>query len=430
MTAMFGIPRQEIITAVKPLLSGIESRKTEGLQFILIAFARAVWSRLAEPGDSLAGWMCASLGPVLALQAVVENASVDRVLAMAVAQSEHPGVEESDSQFSSSRLRDALSKSLPNWRARLNSKLTISDLMTAQRLEVSLIFPECDRWPTGLNDLGRHAPLGLWIRGLHSVLNTKRLAVVGARASSSYGEQVTSELVQGISRYGVATVSGGAYGIDAVAHRTALSEGSQTIAVLAGGIDRIYPSGNERLFRAITQSGMLCSEVAPGAAPTKWRFLQRNRLIAALAEATVVCEAGQRSGSLNTAGHAATLGRPLGAIPGPVFSASSAGCHRLLREYDAVCIRNAADALELMPGGLTQSQSAAERSQASGESAALRRVLDALPLRAARAVDVIAVSAGMSLEDVEDALAELELLGAVIHAAAGWKRATDRARSE
>ena len=146
---------------------------------------------------------------------------------------------------------------------------------------------------------------------------------------------------------GAVIVSGGAYGIDGAAHRAALGVGGATVALLAGGVDRAYPQGHQQLLRTIAASGAVVSEVPCGTAPTKWRFLSRNRIIAALSDATVVIEAGWRSGSLNTAGHAAALGRPLGAVPGPVTSAASAGCHRLLREYDARCVTTAAEVREL-----------------------------------------------------------------------------------
>ena len=156
------------------------------------------------------------------------------------------------------------------------------------------------------------------------------------------------ELSADLAGHGVSVVSGAAYGIDGAAHRAALTAGGTTIALLAGGADRPYPAGHGELIERIAASGAVVSEAPCGTTPTKWRFLQRNRLIAALSDATVVVEAGWRSGSLNTAAHAAALSRPLGAVPGPVTSAASAGCHRLLREFDARCVTNSADALELL----------------------------------------------------------------------------------
>jgi DNA processing protein len=192
------------------------------------------------------------------------------------------------------------------------------------------------------------------------------------------------------------------------------------VAVLAGGLDRFYPSGHEQLLKRIAAEGAVLAELPCGFAPTKWRFLQRNRLIAAASRATVVLEAGARSGSLNTAGHAAALGRPLGAVPGSVYSATSAGCHRLLREYDAVCVRDAADMAELVadPEGsvtLDGLEAAADPME--------RRVLDALGARSRSTAD-IARRAGLGVVDTAGVLGLLALEGAAEQVGDGaWRRA-------
>ena len=165
---------------------------------------------------------------------------------------------------------------------------------------------------------------------------------------TNYGEHVTIELVGGLVDRGFAIAAGGAYGIEGTAHRAALANGGKTIAVLAGGVDRFYPSGHETLLTRVVERGAVVSEVAPGTAPTKWRFLQRNRILAALGRTTVVVEAGWRSGSLNTAGHAAALGRPVGAFPGSVTSSASAGAHRLIRESGATLVTDAGDVAALV----------------------------------------------------------------------------------
>ena len=177
-----------------------------------------------------------------------------------------------------------------------------------------------------LGDLEAHAPFALWVRGDPRRLAAldRSIALVGARAATGYGEHVTIEAASGLVDRGFAIVSGAAYGIDGAAHRAALASQGTTVAVLAGGLDRFYPSGHEQLLGRIADRGVVVAEVPPAPTPTKWRFLLRNRLIAALSGATVVVEAGWRSGSLNTAGHAATLGRPLGAVPGPGDAAPQA----------------------------------------------------------------------------------------------------------
>lgn len=198
-------------------------------------------------------------------------------------------------------------------------------------------------YPQSLYDL-RVPPFALFYRGDISLLHaTRRVAIVGARAATSYGEHATTSLVSALP-HSTLVVSGAAYGIDGAAHRTALSVGLPTVAFLAGGVDRPYPAGHADLISRIP---LVVSEVPVGSSPTKWRFLSRNRLIAALGQTTVVVEAGHRSGSINTAAHAESLRRPLGAVPGPITSVASAGCHRLMKEYGAACITTSADIVEL-----------------------------------------------------------------------------------
>ena len=213
-------------------------------------------------------------------------------------------------------------------------------------------------------------------------------------------------------------VSGGAYGIDGAAHRAALGAGGATAAYLAGGVDRAYPIGHQQLFDRIRQAGAVLSEVPCGSAPTKWRFLARNRLIAAASMAPVVIQAGWRSGTLNTAGHAASLGRPLGAVPGPVTSAASAGCHRLLREFDAVCVTNAQDVRELW--GETHASATAPSPGADHDRT---RLLDAISTRTPREPADIARRSGLSVERVRSLLGLMTLEGAVGQRDGGWVRA-------
>ncbi|MCW2734420.1 MAG: smf, partial [Mycobacterium sp.] len=186
--------------------------------------------------------------------------------------------------------------------------------------------PACDR-PTG------HPPMALWVIGEDSLADVaeRSCSIVGTRASSSYGEHQAADLAAGLAERDVAVVSGGAFGIDGVAHRAALAAEGLTVAVLAGGVDVPYPSAHAAMLRRIGERGLLVSEYPPGVRPARHRFLTRNRLVAALSGATVVVEAGLRSGAANTASWAEALGRPVCAYPGPVTSAASAGCHVLIR---------------------------------------------------------------------------------------------------
>lgn len=308
------------------------------------AFARAAWTTLIEPGDRVAGRLIDTCGPERALQFIIDRFSAREIIRECELVDEFQDGQES--------FEEDLAEGLHRWIPRLNSSDALNAVHHAAQLGAFLLTPEQSGWPAGVNDLGFHKPVALWCRGQHSALGgfENSIAVVGARASTGYGEHVTMETVSALAERGVAIVSGAAYGIDGMAHRSALAAGGTTMAFLAGGVDRFYPSGHDALLGRIIESGLILSELPCGFAPTKWRFLLRNRLIAASTQATVVMEAGWRSGSLNTANHAASLNRPLGAVPGPVTSASSAGCHRLLREYDAVCVTTASEMLELLPG--------------------------------------------------------------------------------
>lgn len=380
--------------------------------------ARVVWARLAEPGDAVAGALVAALGALPALDLLASGrgaGACERALA--------------DAGFAEPELRPGrLSAAIGRWLPRLDRAATLGDLEHALRAGMTIVVPGDDAWPAALDDLGAHAPHALWVRGRGELLADRSLAVVGARACTGYGSHVTAELTGEACDGGYAIVSGAAYGIDAVAHRTALAAGAPTVAVLAGGADRAYPAAHGELLDRIAWHGAVCSELVPGSAPTRWRFLQRNRVIAALARAVLVTEAGVRSGTLNTAGHGAELGRALGAVPGPITSAASAGCHRLIREYGAALITNRAELLELLgasealplAGEFGVGGAGAEDGAAGGRAPALHlRVLDALPLRGGRSRSDAARLAGVSEQEAAEVLAELEVLGFVASRDAG-----------
>ncbi len=271
------------------------------------ALARAIWSLITEPNDGEAGALVSKLGADEAL----------RVMTGEVGKAE---------DFDLTVLRERAVH-------RLNAGAVERMFRDAVRHRAELVTPEHPHWPTRVNDLGDHAPFALWVRGNSEILTDElTTSIVGARAATGYGEHVTMEFSAGLVDRGHTIASGAAYGIDGMAHRAALASRGRTIAYLAGGVDRFYPSGHDALLTRVVEHGAVVSEVPCGTAPTRWRFLARNRLIAANSRATVVVEAGWRSGSLNTATHASDLGRPVGAAPGPVTSAASAGCHRLIRE--------------------------------------------------------------------------------------------------
>jgi DNA processing protein len=209
------------------------------------------------------------------------------------------------------------------------------------------ITPDSLNWPVALNELAA-IPIGLVVKGDVAALSQRSLAIVGTRNPTAYGVRIAGDFAAGFVDREWNIISGGAYGIDSAAHKGALIAEGQTVAVLATGIDVAYPAGNMRLFAEISENGALVSEVLPGAYAIPVRFLNRNRIIAALSQATLVVEAAFRSGSLRTARDAAELLRPVMAIPGPINAPTSEGCHRLIGERAAEIVTSVSDAIELI----------------------------------------------------------------------------------
>ena len=229
-------------------------------------------------------------------------------------------------------------------------KADLSDLKNELNDSGAIFITPLDSdWPVVLNDL-HCPPIGLVIKGERNVLNDldKSISIVGSRKPTSYGHQIAKTLAMQAARRDLVVVSGGAYGIDTAAHIGALAAGGKTLCVLAGGVNRLYPNDNKKLFDHISTSGLLISEVMPNVASKPYRFLIRNRLIAALSKATVVVEAEFVSGSIRTARDAAEIFRPVFAIPGEVTSALSEGCHRLIAERIADIATNLDEILEII----------------------------------------------------------------------------------
>lgn len=284
--------------------------------------ARVMLAMGSEPGDSMTGRLLRKIGAT----ATVDLATSSRGVR---------GVDRVERELWQRRVA-----------SRLSAPLTRSILADGERLGLRVLIPGDDAWPVALADLGDHAPFALWTKGDATLLSASirdRVTLTGARAATGYGDHAATELAFGLVQGRRQIVSGGAYGIDAAAHRAALAAHAPTIAVIPGGLDRLYPTGNQDLLERVGKSGLLVSELPPRTAPTRWRFLQRNRVLAALSGAVVIVEAGYRSGSLNAASQAAALGRPVGAVPGPVTSPASAGCHRLIRDGIAGIVTDVSD---------------------------------------------------------------------------------------
>ncbi|MFY9919865.1 MAG: DNA-processing protein DprA [Mycobacterium sp.] len=342
----------------------------------------------------------------------------------------HIGPVEAAARIKSGRVDEGLAR---RTEARREIDCAEKDLEVLARRDGRLITADDDEWPllsfvafANVDHRQRpqaHPPLALWVVGSARIddMAERAAAIVGTRACTAYGQHVAADLAAGLVERDVTVVSGGAYGIGGAAHRASLATDGFTVAVLAGGIDVPYPAGHAALLHRIGQEGVIVSEYPPGVRPARHRFLTRNRLVAALSGATVVVEAGARSGAANTAAWARALGRGLCAVPGPVTSSASVGCHALLRS-DAHLVTCAADVVEIMGrvGELAPDEPRPD-SPLDGLGEAEQRVYDALPARGRRTTDQIAVASGLPPAQVLGPLSMLEVQGLVIRQEGYWK---------
>lgn len=417
--------------------------------------AVAALLRIGEPGDGLLKGLVDAIGPVAVLEIVLAvaagaSSSAEAVAGLAAVVDEVPG-------------SGQLAAAIDRWAVRGADGAGPRDLEAIDLLGGRLVIPDDEEWPAALSDLGPSAPLGLWVRGkprLDQVL-TRAIAIVGARAASNYGTKCASDLAWDLAARAVTVVSGGAFGIDAAAHRAAIAREAPTVAFMAGGVDRFYPAANTELFQQILETGAIVSETAPGMTPMRHRFLLRNRLIAASAQATVIVEAGWRSGALNTARHALELSRQVAAFPGSVYSASSTGTHRLIRNHEAELVTSSDDVIALLEddspalfdtparfgsaGGDGAGSDGTGGAGAGGDgtgaeqtgTGAVRSSLDDLGerekiclnvLATTKSLDVgtVAARAGLTVPEVLSALAALELLGRAARRDTGWVKLRPR----
>lgn len=339
-------------------------------------------------------------------------------------------------QMSRDKFGKALATRRLRWNRRMERTLNAEAHMAAT-CGAWLVTPADPLWPPQLNDLGPARPYGLWCRGdsrhLLDLASAPSVALVGSRDPSIYGTEATTHLAAELARRGYTVISGGAMGIDIAAHRAALTQqGSDlpTIAFMAGGLDRLYPAQNSDALNMIVDHGLIMSEVSVGNTPTRWRFLERNRLIAALARHTIVVEARWRSGALNTARHAMEIGRTLWAVPGQINSPNSVGTNRLLRDGLAQTLTEAADILEYdAAAGFelgTEHESEWDRAASSSALDELTerqgRVWDDLSPRSYRGVDEIAAALGLSARDVMADLFHLGRCGLAESSGTSWRK--------
>ncbi len=362
--------------------------------------ARAGLSRLTEPGD-------------VRVARAVDRAGASRLLAELLAE----------------QGRDSLDLDVGARLGRFDPERELAD---AASRGIRFVVPGDAEWPTRVDDLAHAAtvqelggtPLGLWVRGplrLDDLADS--VAVVGSRSATTYGEGVARELGAGLARAGLAVVSGAAFGIDQAAHRGALAVDGRSVAVLACGVDRAYPAAHRDLLEHLATVGAVVSELPPGCAPLRVRFLARNRIIAALSRGVVVVEAALRSGALNTASWADALSRPVMGVPGPVTSAPSQGVHHRIRTGAATLVTAPADVLELVSGSgdhLAAVPRGEERPR-DRLTSRHRRVLEAVPVRTPAGLPSIAATAGTSLLSTQSALSYLAEHGFVVESDQGWR---------
>lgn len=405
--------------------------------------APAVWSNIAEPGDTWAGALRRQLGVERALQWAIAPFSPlpDEV--------EAPGGEMGAGALKGWRTAHG------RWSTRLETYDYRKDLDALEKMGGRLIFPGDEEWPSGLNHLEDRMPPALWVVGnIRGEEDSPNVSIVGSRAATQYGTKLAGQIAFDLAESGVIVVSGGAYGIDAAAHRGALDaltlrhleertvrdeDKPPTIAIICGGLSNLYPPGNRRLFdRILVEGGGIVAEVPPSFRPARWRFLERNRLIAAWSEVTLVVEAGVRSGALATANRAADLGREVAAVPGPVTSPSSKGPHILLRE-GATLVEDASDVLAIVnpsaTGDLEKLQNHEDKHEGlpgvNSQTARVlhtltplaQRVWEALPLMGAAPSNSVAQVAGVTEDEAGSGLLSLHIVGLAKCEDDKWRRA-------
>jgi len=401
------------------------------------AYARAALTWLAEPADRWLGQLLRLHGAAATLDEIKAGRPPSLTApAASTAASTADGTETgAAASVGGGASRRSLRAAMERWRARLPELPSAGQVAAWQAAGIRLVTPGEPEWPGQLADLGDEQPYALWLRGNADLRFSclRSVAIVGSRAATAYGSYVASEFAASVAARGLAVVSGGAFGVDAAAHRGALGADGVTVAVLACGIDTPYPAAHTELFDAIAAQGVVVSEWPPGRPVSRLRFLIRNRVIAALATGTLVVEAGQRSGAVNTARHARDLSRRLMAVPGPVTSDLSAGCHQIIRDWQGTLVTSAAEVIEQLspitalppadpdpaaPPPADQPPPALPRDLLDRDCAT---VLDAMPRRGGLGTVRVAQRAGVAPVTAAGCLGKLATAGFVERSDDGWR---------
>ena len=390
--------------------------------------ARAGLTQVIEPADAYGVIASKAWGPIRLLEIIRGQTPTQQDWIALV------GTYAEDGEFTK-KLRNKIGEAIQRWRRRSTYLHPDQALDYITSLGGHFIIPEDDHWPVALAELASTEPIGLWTLGEAAIPPVEHVVgVVGSREATSYGDAATAMVATKARSMGLTVLSGGAYGIDAQAHRAALGSSEPsvaTVAVLAGGLDRFYPAGNVELLHQIAAEGLIVSEMPPGMRPNRYRFLNRNRLIAALSNATIVVEARYRSGALNTANHAHDLGRSVGAVPGPINVPTSAGCHRLIKETPTMLIDDPAD-LETIFDTFTATPTAQhmlghERAYDTLTTEEML-VFDALPVRGRTTVEHLCGITGLFVPRITGILAKLSRENLVERNEQGWRKGRDTIR--
>lgn len=383
--------------------------------------ARAGLTQLIEPADALGVIATRAWGPVRLLE-IIQGSTPS--------QTEWQAVTVEHNEQLSTKFQRRLSTALERWQRKRSYLNPQAALRYITRLHGAFLIPEDPTWPAAVRDLDVTEPLGLWTLGTTQLpQQSSMLSLVGSREATAYGRAATRMLAAKARTMGVTVLSGGAFGIDHQAHETALGTTGPnipTVAVLAGGLDQFYPVQHTELFRHIVTHGSLISEMPPGMRPNRYRFLNRNRVIAALSAVTIVVEARYRSGALNTANHAHDLTRVVGAIPGPIDQPSSAGCHRLIKETPTLLIDDPAD--------LEQFYSTAHSGESHTGHEAHEKIYDhmevqellvfeALPVRGQTSVSHLCGITGLAVPVIAGILSKFERASIAERSDRGWRKA-------
>lgn len=280
-----------------------------------------------------------------------------------------------------------------------------AELDLIAREQVSLLAHGQPGYPTSLLQL-RDAPTLLYLKGRLEAKDQKAVAIVGSRHCTGYGRRIAEQLATGLAAHGYTVISGLARGIDGLAHQAALDAGGRTLAVVAGGLARIYPPEHKELAQAVARSGAVLTEANMRMEPMAAMFPARNRLISALSLAVVIVEAAEKSGALITARHAADQGRPVFAVPGPVDSVASSGTNHLIRQ-GAILIRSVEDVREELEG-IKAARKPVLEEKPQGLDGVQEKIWALLAQRPCH-VDVMAQELGLDISRISTALMTMEL---------------------